>query len=399
METPEIKNSRRPFDEAVAQMGVQKEHENYLFYLYVISSCQSIMDDNFPAPAGVSFKNTHYVMYINPTMFGKYPINERIGILAHEVLHIIFLHLSRIQERNPKLWNFATDIAINQMIKDIPKDGLSYKQYGLPKGLTAEQYYSLLLDMAEEQMKEMEKNGTLDDHSTWEIGEGEGSERASKEISAELTKKITEDIMEQARSKTRGLNSAAIESLLDVVFAKEKLNWKRLIRNALSNKKVSRVETIKRRNRRFPGRPDVNGYKKNFSSNVVALLDVSGSVSDDFIESALSEVNGIAKKTGADIRIIQVDTEVHSVEKFDKNGKFKRRAHGGTHLYPGVEYIRQHNIPCDTLVVFTDGCIESSWERPLQSQVIFVMEEGDNLTLNTGNFSRSPLVLNIPKEK
>jgi predicted metal-dependent peptidase len=394
---PAIKNSRKAFDEAVAHMGVNQTHENYLFYLHVIAACRSVMDDNFPAPAGVCFQKTHYTMFINPTMFGKYPVNERIGILAHEVCHIIFLHLSRIHERNPKLWNFATDLAINQMIKDIPKDGLDYKKFKLPKGLTAEQYYALLLDMAEDQKQEMEKQGTLDDHTGW--GEGDGSEdsKMSQEISAEMTKKITEDIMENARQKTRGLNSPAIESLLDIIFAKEKLNWKRLIRNAFSNKRVSKVETIKRRNRRFPGRSDVNGYKKNYSSNVVALLDVSGSVSDDFIEEALTEVNGIAKKTSADIKIIQVDTQVHSIEKFVKNNpNFKRRASGGTHLYPGVEYIKQHKVPCDTLVVFTDGCIESNWDYPPHCTVIFVMQEGDTLSLNTDNFSRSPIVLNIP---
>ena len=39
------------------------------------------------------------------------------GVLTHELLHIVFEHFRRLQDRNQMLWNVATDIAINNIIK------------------------------------------------------------------------------------------------------------------------------------------------------------------------------------------------------------------------------------------------------------------------------------------
>ena len=53
---------------------------------------------------------------------------ETVGVMAHEVLHIVFKHHLRRGARDPELWNIATDFAINQVLVDngftLPKGGL-----------------------------------------------------------------------------------------------------------------------------------------------------------------------------------------------------------------------------------------------------------------------------------
>ena len=43
---------------------------------------------------------------------------EMMGVLAHEVLHLVFLHHTRCGTRDRDKWNMAADFAINGILKD-----------------------------------------------------------------------------------------------------------------------------------------------------------------------------------------------------------------------------------------------------------------------------------------
>ena len=55
---------------------------------------------------------------------------EKLGLLEHEILHILNKHLIRIENRDGYVWNVATDIAINQYIKGLP-DGAMCPDCGI----------------------------------------------------------------------------------------------------------------------------------------------------------------------------------------------------------------------------------------------------------------------------
>jgi len=84
-------------------------------------------------------------LYINGPYWMKSTAAERDFILAHEVLHIAFLHISRRGNRQPERWNAAGDFAINLQLQ-----GLGFT---LPQGvlidhkydrMTADEIYDLL---------------------------------------------------------------------------------------------------------------------------------------------------------------------------------------------------------------------------------------------------------------
>ena len=68
-----------------------------------------------------------------------------MGFLAHEVLHMAFLHHVRRGHRNVQRWNVAADYAINLVLDEagleLPDKALIDKQYA---GMTAEQIYEKL---------------------------------------------------------------------------------------------------------------------------------------------------------------------------------------------------------------------------------------------------------------
>jgi predicted metal-dependent peptidase len=66
----------------------------------------------------------------------------------HELLHVVFLHFARMEGRDHKKWNYATDYAINLLLNNkevtstlvlkMPKGGLLDPKY---RNMSAEQIY------------------------------------------------------------------------------------------------------------------------------------------------------------------------------------------------------------------------------------------------------------------
>src|SRR5215472_9466882 len=85
-------------------------------------------------------------LFFNVAFWNKLTPPQRLGLLAHEVLHAALLHVRRRGPRDPLLWNIAADIVVNGII-------LSQLGFELPAGhvrvqklehLSVEEVYHLL---------------------------------------------------------------------------------------------------------------------------------------------------------------------------------------------------------------------------------------------------------------
>ncbi|MCH9665548.1 MAG: hypothetical protein K0U41_06825 [Gammaproteobacteria bacterium] len=56
------------------------------------------------------------VMLFNPVFFENLGSNERVFLIAHELWHVALQHMSRVQDRNPLIWNIAADYVINLLL-------------------------------------------------------------------------------------------------------------------------------------------------------------------------------------------------------------------------------------------------------------------------------------------
>ena len=94
-------------------------------------------------------------IYVDPNYFASLSENDRLFTIAHEIMHIKFMHMYRLKDksgvkRDPELWNIATDAIINA---NLERDGFTIKEgyVNMPEALdySAEEFYQKLLQEKE----------------------------------------------------------------------------------------------------------------------------------------------------------------------------------------------------------------------------------------------------------
>jgi len=377
--------NRRKLDETIAVMYSNIEYNNtYMFYGQMLSQCSIKIDNILNSPAAVSFEKTHYNLYINPDIYDKYSLLERLAILKHEMLHILYNHVSRQNDKNHKEWNYATDCALNQDIctDHLPKDCINPKAlaeiYGVQEiyNESAEFYYELIKD---KKPINKDKLNTLDNHDKWE----ECS--ANKDIQKELTK----NMIEKAVSETLKLSGNIPDKCskwINIHSKKSEISWKKVLKNIISNKRTNSRRTIMKRDRRFSNRDDLKGKIKESSFELLVVCDVSMSMKDEAIIKTLQEVQHICYISNVIVNLIQVDTIAHDPEKLTKKTKtFNRKGNGGTLLSTALVKAKEHKLNFNAVVVLTDGGVIMDDIRKfneLNKKVIWLIEPNGLYTDN-----------------
>ena len=388
---------RYPFDETVANMLSNTKYNNsYLFYGHMLAQCRVVFDNKLPAPAGVSFQIDHYNLYINPVGipadeknpegvegFNSFTLEQRLGIIKHEMLHILNGHVARKEDRDHQKFNIASDCAINQLIerKHLPEWCIFPDQFPkidkVPENLTSEQYYSYIEyeDMDDDdpgQGKGQGQGDSLGDHGKWDESQGDG------ELQDDVTKNMAERAVSQTQ-KSRGDIPSQISEWLDLFTHKRELNWKQVLRGIVGNKRVGSRKTIMRQDRRLPDMPWIKGRTKDRMFDIAIISDTSGSVSDEALLTLWGEVRHICDVTQSGVSLVQVDTQASVPEILQKNTKILSRKHcGGTYMTPGIEAFRKAGITYDCLVVTTDGYLSSEDVNnflALKKRVIWLVEK------------------------
>jgi len=95
--------------------------------------------------------------------------NERVGVFAHEIMHIAFNHIMRSKDKDSRLWNIATDSVINQMLRDegieLPDETIDMPE---AKNKSAEDMYDKILEEIknrQQQENANDKQGGLGENS------------------------------------------------------------------------------------------------------------------------------------------------------------------------------------------------------------------------------------------
>ena len=326
------------------------------------------------------------------------------GILMHEFYHLIYGHVTtRMPEGGmTKLWNVATDLAINTHIPDeLPPSGCipgrgPFAQ--LEPELSADAYYKILQDDEQaseddsdgskdssgdddgegqgqggqgDQDEEQDDNGgsnggmgdaePLDDHSGW--GEAVGEDAATnQQIAEERLKQMVKDAVQEASTKGWGSVSAGMrKQIVDSIATK--VDWKKVLRSFVkASQKSSRRSTVKRINRRFPYIHA--GKRAERVARVAISIDQSGSVSDTMLAAFFAELEQLSKY--AEFVVVPFDTRVdedlvYTWKKGEKK-KWERVMYGGTCFNAPTQYVNDNKF--DGHIVLTDMCAE----KPIPSK-------------------------------
>lgn len=119
-------------------------------------------------------------IYFDPDFFKSLNDEERLFLIAHELMHIKFQHMFRMTEENgnkrdAQIWNIATDAIINA---NLARDGFTIKEgfINIPQALqfNAEDLYVKLLEEKRKQQNKASSNDQCDEEQDGESQEGEG---------------------------------------------------------------------------------------------------------------------------------------------------------------------------------------------------------------------------------
>lgn len=107
--------------------------------------------------------------------------------------------------------------------------------------------------------------------------------------------------------------------------------------------------------------------------DVAVVCDTSGSMHDELLSRALSEVEGILTKAGvrqACLRVLAVDTNVHAVRRVTSARQVELAGGGGTDMGAGIEGAISLRPRPSIVVVLTDGFTPWPSEAPKGARVI-----------------------------
>lgn len=316
--------------------------------------------------AGTDGKN----LWINPEEFGKLNIKERIGVLAHEIMHVILQHPQRLvmyqtlglgpdlKKFSPKKFNHACDYIINAYLteKD-PKTGKP--RFTLPLGTLQNSQVSANDIVDEVYLKLPDEEENNDDNFDNHEPPPEGTQTPSKpELQAALKK--AEEI-----SKMQGKGIGGMQRLVNEI-CEPQISWAEHLRKAMTTVTRGRdTHTWARPNRRklasppyiyWPGRA---GWK---GPHIAVEIDTSGSIGEDEIKTFLGELSGILTDLEPEmVYVMYVDDALHGdvIEVDDVNQlanvKDSAGGGGGTDMRKVFEIIEKRQLPVETVVVFTDG--------------------------------------------
>jgi len=273
------------------------------------------------------------------------------GILEHEVLHVVFNHLSlKFSDRERAA--IAMDLAVNSFIpKDqLPEDGQFPDRYKLEAKKSAFWYYQHL--EGNEQFEKMKKDGAFGEDG--ELEEIVKSHDIWKNVDDELAEDMLKDIVRKAKdlSESTGYGDVPqevqeqIEKLIK--RQKPKVPWNRILRTFVASSTESELDyTMKRSSRRFGTRP---GTRKEDIVNLAVAVDTSGSISASQLRMFMNEISWI-HRNGAKVTIFEADCQLQRSYPFKGKFKGEMQGRGGTDLEP---VLKETEGKFDALVYLTD---------------------------------------------
>jgi len=298
-------------------------------------------------------------MYLNCDFFGKILSTNSgdkartylLGVLEHEILHIVFGHLF-LRFQDVTRGNVAVDCVVNSVLsKDsLPDEFVHPEKYGLPENKSAMWYYTHLKD--NEDYKRQCASGAfgvggllsniMSSHKMW------------NDLKDDLmAKEFAKDIIRKAKDlcgKNYGNIPGQVIEQIDEMLKRAKaiIPWGKVLRMFCATCAESILDyTVKRISRRFNTRP---GTRKTDVLDLAVCIDTSGSISDEQLKLFFNEVRWIWKN-GAKVTVYEADCQVCAVYPF--RGRFDGKVHGrgGTDLEPALKKVEGKH---DALVYFTD---------------------------------------------
>ena len=293
--------------------------------------------------AGTDGENLFY----NPA--GVYDLYETQGLevmktlVAHEVMHCIYEHFLRLENRDARKFNMAGDYRINaDLLKAGFKkiEGWLYSQEFADSKYTTERIYNILKDMSEPQCG-------------WDFGRV----MPRKDKKKTLARKWKTAVKQAGKlCKIKDIGSLPAGILRAIEVSEREFSLEEILREYVS-KVVRENYTWQKRSRRYS---DI--YLPRLESKVVGkiaiVIDTSGSMSSKEIGAAQNALNSVLSEVMANVVYIECDAELQTVKELEPADypiKLEPKGGGGTDFRPAFYEINKNHDDVMCVIYITDG--------------------------------------------
>lgn len=369
------------------------------FYGLFLLALNKQWNEHIPT-ACVALRGINTELHINTKFWESKEPKVQMGVLKHELLHIAFFHLTTFQhllKENREIANLAADMEINQYIdtdmlwKDpepilpslYPDLNLELKAgtlYYYEKLKEAQKNNNALLKAMTQAMMDGEQSFTLPDGTEVELPDHDWKDMDNMD---EATKKLVEaqvghilsNVAEQVKASA-GTVPGEMEELLKKLnhLDPPKFDWKGYVRRfAGKSVQIYTKKSRRKLNKRIAEYP---GLKIKQQKHILVGIDTSGSVNSKELKEFLHEIYHM-KKTGSDVTVVQCDTVIRSVKKFNPREDMSIHGRGGTSFQPVVDYYNEHQNKYSCLMYLTDG--EAPTPQNAKGNILWVLSSQSNM--------------------
>ena len=386
----------------VARVGLLLRHP---FFGNMATRLRILAADEWLPTAAVDGRN----LYFNTQFFNAMSNKEIEFVVAHEILHMVFDHLGRREDRNPQLYNIAADYIVNNTLLDerigeLPKIVDCFHDFKY-RGWTSEEVYDELFEEAEKNGEEFlkELGEMLDEHLDMdgEDGDGEGDDEGkdgngnnvskrkpkySKEQQEQIKNEIKESMINAAQSAGAGNTPAGVQRMIKEL-TEPKMNWRELLRQQIQST-IKNDFTFSRPSRKgWHTGAVLPGQNYDETIDICIALDMSGSIGNAQAEDFLGEVKGIMDEyRDYNIKIWCFDTAVYNEQDYSADGgedllDYEIHGGGGTDFMCNWEYMKENDIVPKKFLMFTDGYAWNSWGDEDYCETVFVIHSNHDKNL------------------
>ena len=330
-------------------------------------------------------------LFYSVPFFAKMSNKEVEFVIAHEILHCVYDHMTRREDRDAMLHNIAAAYIVNNTLV---RDGIGEKPADIPiyqdfkyEGWTSEAVYDELYKKADkEELKQLGK--LLDEHIDWEKGDGQsksgskdgkGSKPSySKEELSKIRDEIKENMMSAAQAAGAGKTPKEIERMIKNL-TEPKMNWREILRQQIQSTIRNDYSFARPSRRGWHTGAILPGMQFDETIDICIAIDMSGSIGNEQAEDFLGEVQGIMQEyKDYNIKLWCFDTAVYNEQDFTAdNGselsEYKVTGGGGTDFNANWEYMKENDILPKRFIMFTDGYPWDSWGDDNYCDTVFVI--------------------------
>ena len=335
-------------------------------------------------------------IYFNREFFTPLTVKQVEFVIAHEILHAVFDHMSRREGRDPKVFNIACDYAVNgQIVRDRIGD------YNLPDikifhdpkyyGWSAEQVYDEIYEKYdEEQLAALGQ--MLDEHLDSEGGGKNGQPKYTKEQLKEIRDEMREAVMQAAQAAGAGNVPASIQRMIKEL-TEPKMNWREILRQQIQSTIKNDYSFMRPNRKGWHMNAILPGTQFEDTIDICISIDMSGSIGDEQAKDFMSEIKGIMEEyKDFRIKIWCFDTSIYNEADFDGYTmdsfmEYEPMGGGGTDFEANWEYMKENDIQPKKFIMFTDGYPYGSWGDELYCDTVFIIHGNDKIVPPWGEYA------------